>query len=42
MTHPDRRDFDTLEDYEDALELWYDYCDYKYDEYKDDQLMGNT
>lgn len=42
MRCPYRREFDTLEDYEDALELWYSYYDYKYDEYKDNELTGDN
>lgn len=42
MTYPDRREFDTEEDYEDALEAYYDYCDYQYDQWKDDMLTGDV
>lgn len=41
MTHPDRKSFDTLEDYEDALDDYYVYEDAKFDEMRDDMLTGD-
>jgi len=39
MRAPDRKDFDTPEDYEEAREEYEDYLDYMYDEKRDDEVL---
>lgn len=41
MKCPDSKDYDTPEDYEEALEAYHDYEDYQYDQWKDDRLTGD-
>jgi hypothetical protein len=35
MRYPDHHNYDTLEDFEDAIEKYYDWIDYKMDEARD-------
>lgn len=41
MTYPDSKDYDTPEDFQEALEEYYGNVDYEYDQWKDDQLTGD-
>ena len=39
MTYPCRKDYETWEEFEEALEEYEVYAEYKYDEAKDDALL---
>jgi len=39
MSYPDKRDYDTVEDFQQAVEDYGDYVDYMCDQIRDDAIM---